>query len=387
MYDFTVVGAGPAGAVTAFLLAKSGFRTLMVERRELPRRKVCGGLVTTHCAIDLREILAEEIPSGVHVDPPSLTIWAIPPSGRSAGFHILDYPIHNIDRARFDHWLTLKAMDAGASLLTSHELVQLREDETSVVTRFRGPKGSSSWKSRYVVGADGVYSACRRSLLEEPAQDTMSVVQEYHPASDVFDHSFYLFFRGDFSPSYAYVEPKGESTILGLLVHRNFGPSATIGMSRFRAYLRREYGFEDGGPSRSEGWSIPFGDITFGRGRVILVGDAGGFTDPLTAEGIYGGVQSARVAASAASAIDGGGTTLAEAFARAALPLGERVREITARVRSLTDEEREERIYAKMAKLGETLRIEGQGVRAHQGPQIPSEDRRSLSPVPTITKA
>lgn len=384
MYDFTVVGTGPAGAVTAFLLARSGFRTVMVDKRDLPRAKVCGGLVTTHCANELREILGEDIPTDVHVDPPSLTIRAIPPSGREAGFHILDYPIHNIDRSRFDHWLTSRAVEEGATLLTSHELVQIRDEGVSVLTRFRGPKGSVSWNSRYVVGADGVYSACRRGLLQEPMQATMSVVQEYHPAGDVFDNSFYLFFRGEFSPSYAYVEPKGRSTILGLIVHKDYGPSATRGMARFKGYLRREYGYEAGEPSQCEGWSIPFGHVAYGRERVILVGDAGGFTDPLTAEGIFGGVQSAKVAAQAATALDGDGTSLAEAFARIALPLGEKVREVAAQVRSLTDAERERRIRAKMAKLGRSFRIETHG--GDQEYQLPGDGRQSLSAVPTITK-
>lgn len=358
MYDFIVVGTGPAGAVTAFLLARSGFRTLMVDKRELPRKKVCGGLVTTHCADELRRILGQEIPVDVHVDPPSLTIWAIPPSGRSAGFHILDYPIHNVDRAGFDYWLASMAVEAGASLFTSLELAELRNDGDVVVARFSGPKGSVSLRSRYLVGADGIYSACRRSLLGERLQRTMSVVQEYYPATDVFDHSFYLFFRGEFSPSYAYVEPKGGFTILGLIVHRDYAPSAELGMSRFKEYLRKEYGFEDLGASRSEGWSIPFGDVAYGSGRVILVGDAGGFTDPLTAEGIYGGVLSAKVAAEAALALERNGASLAEAYAHLARPLGERMKEISVRVETLTDLEREERIQAKMAKLNRTLSIE-----------------------------
>ena len=42
-WDAVVIGAGPAGSVAASLLARSGRRTLLVERATFPRTKVCGG--------------------------------------------------------------------------------------------------------------------------------------------------------------------------------------------------------------------------------------------------------------------------------------------------------------------------------------------------------
>jgi flavin-dependent dehydrogenase len=45
-FDVIVVGAGPAGSVTAHLLASQGVRTLLVDRARFPRDKPCGGGVT-----------------------------------------------------------------------------------------------------------------------------------------------------------------------------------------------------------------------------------------------------------------------------------------------------------------------------------------------------
>ena len=45
-FDVIVVGAGPAGSVTAHLLAREGVRTLLVDRARFPRDKPCGGGVT-----------------------------------------------------------------------------------------------------------------------------------------------------------------------------------------------------------------------------------------------------------------------------------------------------------------------------------------------------
>jgi len=40
--DVIVVGAGPAGATTAFYLAQSGLDVLLLEKSRFPREKVCG---------------------------------------------------------------------------------------------------------------------------------------------------------------------------------------------------------------------------------------------------------------------------------------------------------------------------------------------------------
>ena len=45
-YDALVVGAGPAGAVAAYELARAGARTLLIEKARLPRYKTCGGGIT-----------------------------------------------------------------------------------------------------------------------------------------------------------------------------------------------------------------------------------------------------------------------------------------------------------------------------------------------------
>src|SRR4051812_5069596 len=43
LWDLIVIGAGPAGAISAMLAARSGFATLLVDRKRFPRAKVCGG--------------------------------------------------------------------------------------------------------------------------------------------------------------------------------------------------------------------------------------------------------------------------------------------------------------------------------------------------------
>ncbi len=355
MYDLIVVGAGPAGATSAYLARRAGLTTLLVDGRNLPRKKVCGGLITAHCTAEIQSIFGKDLPAEVHLDPPILTERVVPPSGGANGFHNPAHHIRNVDRSRFDFWLTSLAVEAGADLLHSHRLRAFEESGEAVLVHLDGPDGPITRRGRTLIGADGVYSACRRGLFGSGKQRTISVVQEYYRGRDRFEDSFYLFFRGDISPIYAYVVPKDDCTMIGLGVHRELGPVANVGLQRFKAWLRREYGFEARDFVGREGWSIPFGDVAFGRGRVILVGDAGGFCEPFTGEGISFGLASAKAAVASLLVARRDDAELAEVYGEAARPLGRKMEEITAYVLSLTDEERERRIRAKREKLAGRL--------------------------------
>jgi len=45
-FDAIVIGAGPAGSTAAYLLAKKGFKVLILDKKAFPRDKLCGGLLT-----------------------------------------------------------------------------------------------------------------------------------------------------------------------------------------------------------------------------------------------------------------------------------------------------------------------------------------------------
>ncbi len=353
MEDVLVVGTGPAGAAAAYLSAKSGLRTSIVDKKVLPREKICGGLITAHCGAEIRDIFGRDIPREAHVEPPVLTERVIPPSGRANGFHNPLNRIENVDRGRFDHWLTSLAVEEGASLHCPKELVAMRRTDNGWIAQLRSRGGVEELGARYVIGADGVYSSCRRELLGGRNQKTISVIQEHYEGRGPFGDSFYLFFKGDISPIYAYVVPKGSCTVLGLGVHRSLGPPADLAMSRFRGWIHQTFGYEARGHTHREGWSIPFGDVAYGKGRVLLVGDAGGFCEPFTGEGIYFGIQSSRAAIAAILAHGDGGRYVAEVYKDIAAPIGRKVRQITDYVSTLTDEERERRIRAKRIKVME----------------------------------
>jgi flavin-dependent dehydrogenase len=50
MADVVVIGGGPGGAVAAKNCAQHGMRTILLERKKLPRHKVCGGIIVSNMA-------------------------------------------------------------------------------------------------------------------------------------------------------------------------------------------------------------------------------------------------------------------------------------------------------------------------------------------------
>jgi flavin-dependent dehydrogenase len=68
LYDATIVGAGPAGSVVAYGLAKKGISVLLLEKENFPRIKPCGGGVTAKAAqllpFDLKNVIENTI-SGI----------------------------------------------------------------------------------------------------------------------------------------------------------------------------------------------------------------------------------------------------------------------------------------------------------------------------------
>jgi geranylgeranyl reductase family protein len=289
-YDVIVVGAGPAGSITAHDCAKAGLKTLLLEKSKHPREKPCGGAVMYRGL----HILRGRLPNSL-VERRINGLRFLLPSGDAAEFSSEKLIGITVFRERFDEFLARRAVDAGAELkeMTKAKHTSIGSDGATVLTR-----DGLEFKARYLVGADGVNSVVAKSLGLRPARKNLNRVG-LGMESDFYVGEEGVMNTTNGNPSlleiipvedrvaYGWVFPKREHLCIGIAgaaVHMNpLRPAFDLFLRKMEKRLgiilnleKRRVHFlgADGISSRNV------------RDHALLVGDAAGFVDPMMGEGI-----------------------------------------------------------------------------------------------------
>lgn len=291
--DVAVVGAGPAGATAARVLARAGVDVVLLERARLPRDKTCGGGVVARAlghlppgvepAIERRLARVETrfVPSGATVT----LEWDAP-------------LVHTARRARLDLALVEAACAAGATLRSGVAVRSLAPAADHVVLE----TSAGPLRAGVVLGADGATGVTARAAGWAAALETVPALEaEVLVPSDVLDRlgDRARFDLGVPPGGYGWVFPKADHLSVGVGAFGR-GPARR----RLRAELDRYLAAQGLGAARLlrlRGAPIPARPRRGGvcRGRVLLAGDAAGLVDPLTGEGISLALWSGRLAAAA----------------------------------------------------------------------------------------
>jgi flavin-dependent dehydrogenase len=353
-FDVIVVGGGPAGAASALKCSQLGFNTLLVEKGPPDRHKPCGGVIPTICA-DILCDLGLKIPSGIMCSPPMVGLFYVPPSGRKNGGYVKNYSLLNMNRDRFDGWLRKAAESSGAQILYEAEFVNLERNGSINVYVFTRAEGCViKLSTRYLIGADGTFSAVRKQLYPNAGREALTVLQECWLAEGDLGEYFYSFLKGDITPTYGYVIPKDRLLIVGTGALKGHRP-AVVYISRFREWLRREFAFNPISLERSETAAIPYSPPTCGKENVILVGDAAGFCNPFTGEGIRHAIKSGIAAGEAVQQAEHSHEALASLYAPRVKSLTKFICTTREFAMSLTDDGRENFIRSELARISLTL--------------------------------
>jgi geranylgeranyl reductase family protein len=337
--DVIVAGAGPAGATAALRLARAGVRVLMVERHALPRQKPCGGGISTRVFARFPWLAQplSRIPSR-----PVSSLYLEGPSGEAFRMQTRGPTVLMIRRIEFDHLLASLAIEAGARLLAPAAVAQARQDADGVTLRTRD---GQELRAPMVIAADGVNSVIARRLGINPgwpaAKLALDMMEETPVAAlrAAEPETMSVFYGYGGAHGYAYIFPKCEHVNVGIgYVLPYFKARVDVSpydlQQQFVGDLRAR-GLMDGASQRGHftPFLIPIGGPLrkTAEGRVLLAGDAGGFVNGFSAEGIYYAMVTGELAADAILA-QGRASELSPARARRAYARAWR-REIGAELR------------------------------------------------------
>ncbi|MEM7599580.1 MAG: geranylgeranyl reductase family protein [Pseudomonadota bacterium] len=289
--DIVVIGAGPAGSAAAVTALARGARVALIDKARFPREKLCGGLITGRCANHLRDVFDQEIDDQLFQTRDRFQFFM-------ETEHLADMsdapPAHLTMRWDFDHALFQRAIDDGALDYSGRRLAKL-DLEAAKVTLNDG----ESVQFRCLIGADGVRSRVAEALFGESFEAAeigfaLEIEDTRHPP--VTDAPI----RVDFAAAawgYGWSFPKRHSTTIGVGGLHAQNPDMKARLSDYLAQLGTE------ADAKVKGHFLPFGGFrnTPGRANILLAGDAAGFVDPITGEGIGYAIQSGALAGQAAA--------------------------------------------------------------------------------------
>jgi len=312
--DVIVVGGGPAGAATAFALARTGARVAILDRARFPRSKPCAECLSPQTSSILEEMGALAAVEQAGAARLAGMIVYAPNGARIAGHFVADHGYRApgdcglaLSRVLLDGILLDRARAAGARVEEGVHVTDLARDAegrvTGVITRSESGPGAAR-PARLVVGADGLHSVVarkmgvarrwpwpRRLALTTHYRDVMGIgaFGEMHVARDGY---------------VGLADVGGGLVNVSAVFPRRAAPSIAPDPTAFlEQWLSRQPSLAPrfAGARRTEDVRAVGPFASHARQAwtpgALLVGDAADFFDPFTGEGIYSALRGGQLAA------------------------------------------------------------------------------------------
>lgn len=299
-YDIIIVGTGPAGSTAAYLLSRGGFNVLLLDKKRFPREKLCGGLITFKTLRILKEIY--QIDENQLVEAGLINNKCHKFTININGYNMtkeMIFPFYLVDRTKYDYYFLKLAEKQGTNIRLGEKVVKIGPNKKHVTT----PK--NKYFARYlIIGADGINSILRKSFYEKNSdmeklwKKNIAIAFELslEKRKDTIQIKHPVVYLGYVTYGYCWAFPHDKAVLIGIggLIRKN----KHIG-NTFSTFLKHNFNLKLS-DYQLKGHMLPYGNFIEKPvfKNIFLIGDAAGYVDPLTGEGIFYAHKSAQILAS-----------------------------------------------------------------------------------------
>ena len=305
-YDVVIAGSGPSGAAAAKGLVNEGLSVLVLEKKKLPRYKICSGIIFRKSQ-DITEKYFGEIPKSAYATPELLKgvrFWSDDESYKDYPFTKDGIGAPNVWRSDYDYWL---ARNSGAEIKDCCALTDFNDTDDYILLKAHDNLNDEviDIECKYLISAEGGKSVIRAKLDPEFEKSLkwFTAYQNYYEGSSNLDPEFYHgFLEPQYGEVYAWFSVKDGLQVFGTAAAK--GKKIKPYLLNYTELLEKKFGLKRGKMVRKSGCignnMCPEGKFYLGKNNVLLVGEAAGFLNAF-GEGISCALTSGLFAAEAIS--------------------------------------------------------------------------------------
>lgn len=280
--DVVIIGAGPAGTVCGYLLKKAGVNCTIVDYATFPREKICGGGLTPKAYELLQDLMPE-----LRYDYRGVKHFKLMLDGKTLCEVDVAKELRMVRRKDFDNELLLQYLVLGGELVKDSFLHFEERTDGKIMVALRS---GEQLTCDYLVGADGANSHVRKQLMGQKLYNTLWMEQYVEKGANEFVFEF----SSRYKRGYYFSFPGLGRDTVGM--GGNYSSPDEIRSLWSQKAIRKHIPIND---SSLRGAYIPVKTIESGKKHIVLIGDAGGFANKLTYEGLYYAIATGRNACNA----------------------------------------------------------------------------------------
>lgn len=278
--DVVIVGASLAAAAAAKRLVDAGLETVVLERKELPRHKICSGILSPRGHRFLLENFGPLPREALHEPTSCRGVTFHFPSMVSLPMDFFGGSTPHLHRKYSDYWAIKRS---GAEVHDRTSFAGLEDKGDHVLVRARRQGEPVEYRARKVIGADGPSSLVIRSIYPDYPQSIpwFFVGQKFHDIIDCpLDPEYFHFWFHPGLGHYTWSHARDGRQIVGVGFKR--GDNFAKKHENVVNYLAEKHGVRLQPHTEDEGCGENFGPslvnrYVFGKGNVLITGQAAGF--------------------------------------------------------------------------------------------------------------